>query len=43
MKKGLLLLFLCAYNLGFSQLEKVNTFQKKLIENEITGSNVALV
>ncbi len=43
MKKNLLLLFLCAFNISFSQFEKINTFQNKLIENEVTGSNVALV
>lgn len=43
MKKILLILYLCAFNISFSQFEKINTFQNKLIENEITGSNVALV
>ena len=43
MKKNLLILFFCAFNISFSQFEKINTFQSKLIENEITGSNVALV
>ena len=43
MKKNLLLLFICVFNISFSQFEKINTFQSKLIENEITGSNVALV
>ena len=43
MKKNLLILFLCAFNISFSQFEKINSFQNKLIENEITGSNVALV
>ena len=27
----------------YSQFEKIETFQKNLIEDEITGSNVALV
>jgi CubicO group peptidase (beta-lactamase class C family) len=43
MKKIVLILYLCAFNISFSQFEKINTFQNKLIENEITGSNVALV
>ena len=43
MKKNLLLLFICAFNILFPQFEKINKFQNKLIENEITGSNVALV
>ena len=43
MKKNLLLLFICAFKISFSQFEKINKFQNKLIENEITGSNVALV
>ena len=38
-----LILFICAFNISFSQFEKINTFQSKLIENEITGSNAALV
>lgn len=29
--------------LVFSQFENINSFQKKLIQNEITGSNVAMV
>ena len=38
-----IILFICAFNISFSQFEKINTFQSKLIENEITGSNAALV
>tara|TARA_B100001093_G_scaffold81869_1_gene73285 strand:- start:1376 stop:2512 length:1137 start_codon:yes stop_codon:yes gene_type:complete len=43
MKNIYILLFLSAFGVSFSQFQKINSFQNKLIENEITGSNVALV
>tara|TARA_B100000886_G_scaffold315167_1_gene252951 strand:- start:91 stop:1227 length:1137 start_codon:yes stop_codon:yes gene_type:complete len=43
MKNIFVLLFLSAFGVCFSQFQKINFFQNKLIENEITGSNVALV
>lgn len=43
MRNLILFLFLVTINISFSQFDKINKFQIKLIENEITGSNVALV
>jgi len=37
------LLFLIFNQIVFSQFENISSFQKKLIHNEITGSNVAMV
>lgn len=43
--KNLLILFILLVSTSnvFSQFEKIQSFQRKLIENEITASNVALV
>ena len=44
MKKLLLIIIflLLSFN-SFSQFEKIKSFQKELIDNEITGSNIAMV
>jgi CubicO group peptidase (beta-lactamase class C family) len=43
MKKIIIFFFFASIGNVYSQFEKIETFQKKLIEDEITGSNVALV
>lgn len=43
MKKLFFPVSLFIFQLTFSQFEEINSFQKKLIQNEITGSNVAMV
>ena len=44
MKKLLLIIIflLLSFN-SFSQFKKIKNFQKQLIDNEITGSNIAMV
>ena len=41
--KNFLALFLLAQTISFSQFENIKSFQKKLIQEEKTGSNVAMV
>ena len=43
MKKLFFPVSLFIFQLTFSQFVEINSFQKKLIQNEITGSNVAMV
>jgi CubicO group peptidase (beta-lactamase class C family) len=45
MKKFLTISFLILFqnNLGYSQFEAVKNFQKEIIKNEITGSNVVMI
>jgi CubicO group peptidase (beta-lactamase class C family) len=43
MKKIIIFFFFASISNVYSQFEKIETFQKNLIENEITASNVALV
>jgi CubicO group peptidase (beta-lactamase class C family) len=43
MKKIIIFFFFASICNVYSQFEKIETFQKNLIEDEITGSNVALV
>ena len=45
MKKILIISFfiLIQNNLGHSQFEAVKNFQKEIIKNEITGSNVVMI
>ena len=41
--KKYLVLFLLTQTISFSQFENIKSFQKKLIKEEKTGSNVAMV
>ena len=41
--KKFLVLFLFIQTISFSQFENIKSFQKKLIQEEKTGSNVAMV
>ena len=41
--KYFILLFILVNSLSFSQFNEIKILQKKLISDEITGSNVALV
>ncbi|MGK0126776.1 MAG: CubicO group peptidase (beta-lactamase class C family), partial [Candidatus Azotimanducaceae bacterium] len=43
MKKIIIFFFFASICNVYSQFEKIETFQKNLIEDEVTGSNVALV
>ena len=41
--RNFLALFLLAQTISFSQFDNIKSFQKKLIQEEKTGSNVAMV